>query len=521
MCQIPTDTLTRMKQYFSYYSIPIGILLLCSIVLFLPFFRAGFIATDDGSWMIIRLSAFYQSLREGQFPVRFLGRLNYEYGYPVANFLYPGFLYIGSVLHFLGMSFIAAIKSIIGFSVFGASVFLYLWLRKFFRRTPATVAAVGFIFGPYVGYDIYQRGSVGEILAFLWVAMALWAIETGRKSWATIAFAMLVLSHNSLALLFGVFIFSYLVATGRLKAYSIPGMLAVGMSMFFWAPALYEQKYVQFASTTISDPRNYFVTFSTAWLMGFPALLAALLVWTEKPFIKGKTFYILWYGFALMCAMPISVLLWRQEILASVFQFPFRFLAVTQIVGAWCIAAVLEMRHKKMLGLLVILCLGFGMQFLFVRALVRLEHHPEEYYTTNEATTTIADEYFPRWVSQKPTKRPEQQVEFYQGAGTITPHAMTLSSVDFTVDVSEESIIQINTMYYPGMGVTLNNVLAPVDYRNPMGVMRVTIPQGTHRVVTGFRETVSRFVFDVVSVVCGLLFIVYAWNEAYTKKKIS
>jgi hypothetical protein len=507
-----------MKQYFSYHSIALGVLFLCCIVLFLPFFRAGFIATDDGSWMIIRLSAFYQSLREGQFPVRFLGRLNYEYGYPVANFLYPGFLYIGSVLHFFGLSFITTVKSIIGFSVFGASAFLYLWLRKFFHPVPALIGAIGFIFGPYVGYDIYQRGSVGEILAFLWVAVALWAIETERKSIATVAFTLLILSHNSLALLFGVFLFTYLVFTGRLKAYVIPGILALGMSMFFWAPALYEQKYVQFAATAISDPRNYFVTFSTAWLMGFPALLAVLLVWTEKPLIKGKTFYSIWYGCALICAMPLSVLLWQQGVFASVFQFPFRFLAVTQIVGAWCIAALLQMRYKKMKGLLIVLCLGYIMQFLFVRSLVKFEYHPEEYYTTNEATTTVADEYFPRWVSQKPTKRPEQQVEFHKGSGTITPHAMSLSSVDFTVDVSEESVIQINTMYYPGMGVTLNNVLVPVEYRNPTGVMRLTIPQGTHRVVTGFRETVSRFVADVVSVISGIVFVVYALSQKYVKK---
>lgn len=70
-----------------------------------PLMRSGFFITDDGEWMIIRLSAFYQSLADGQFPVRFLGRLNNSYGYPVSNFLYPGFLYLGSLLHILGASF--------------------------------------------------------------------------------------------------------------------------------------------------------------------------------------------------------------------------------------------------------------------------------------------------------------------------------------------------------------------------------------------------------------------------------
>ena len=71
-----------------------------SIVLLWPLFRHGFFITDDGDWMVIRLSAFYQSLADGQFPVRFLGRLYHNYGYPVSNFLYPGFLYVGSFFRF-------------------------------------------------------------------------------------------------------------------------------------------------------------------------------------------------------------------------------------------------------------------------------------------------------------------------------------------------------------------------------------------------------------------------------------
>ncbi len=58
-------------------------------------FHSGFFLTDDGNSMIIRFSAFYDAIRHGQFPVRFLPRLNFEYGYPVADFLYPLFLYIG------------------------------------------------------------------------------------------------------------------------------------------------------------------------------------------------------------------------------------------------------------------------------------------------------------------------------------------------------------------------------------------------------------------------------------------
>src|SRR3989344_7392846 len=109
----------------------IAIVLMSAVVLW-PIMRPGFFISDDGEWMIIRLSAFYQSLAQGQFPVRFLTRLNHSYGYPVANFLYPGFLYIGSLLHWVGISLVGSIKLILAGSIVGASVGLYAWLSRRF-----------------------------------------------------------------------------------------------------------------------------------------------------------------------------------------------------------------------------------------------------------------------------------------------------------------------------------------------------------------------------------------------------
>src|SRR5689334_16871102 len=107
-----------MKTWAWKHSIPwlVGILA-AAILVVPPLGKPGFFVSDDGGWMIIRLSAFSQSFREGQFPVRFLGRLNHNYGYPVSNFLYPGFLYAGSVIHAVGFSFTDTVKLIFGSSI--------------------------------------------------------------------------------------------------------------------------------------------------------------------------------------------------------------------------------------------------------------------------------------------------------------------------------------------------------------------------------------------------------------------
>src|SRR3990172_6732441 len=132
--------------------------------------------------MIIRLTAFFQSLSEGQFPVRFLGRLNNSYGYPVANFLYPGFLYLGSILHVLGFSFVTSVKLILAGSIIGACTALFFLLRHYKYSTLAAVGGVAaFLFSPYVAYDLYRRGSVGEILGFFAGAVALYSLVARKK----------------------------------------------------------------------------------------------------------------------------------------------------------------------------------------------------------------------------------------------------------------------------------------------------------------------------------------------------
>lgn len=109
-------------------------LIILSLPIIMPLFRSGFFASDDGEWMIIRFSAFHQALADGQFPVRWLDRLNHEYGYPVANFLYPGFMYLAEIPKILSFGFVDSIKIILGLSIVGSAIFIYLWLQRKFTN---------------------------------------------------------------------------------------------------------------------------------------------------------------------------------------------------------------------------------------------------------------------------------------------------------------------------------------------------------------------------------------------------
>ena len=512
----------KTKHAFSLW--PLVCIVMLSMLILWPLFRPGYFVSDDGEWMVIRLSAFYQSLRDGQFPTRFLDRLNSGYGYPVANFLYPGFLYLGSILHVIGFSFVNSVKFIFIGSIVGSACFLYGFLRKRFELWPSVFGVLSFLLAPYVGYDMYVRGSVGEILSFFPVTAFLYGTATGKKWLLAFSIAFLLISHNSLGLLFFIFIISYVLYTKSLDI--IPHiLLGVGMAAFFWLPALYERRFVMFDTTVVSQVSQYFISQHTSYLIGplfFLCLLGSLF------FIKRRridVFFIVLFIIMLLFVTSLSLPVWQWRSFAKLFQFPFRFLALGIISGPWLVALfseyIVKKKNKILIGLVVfsafypIITLYKSIQFV---------NRQEGYYTTNEGTTTVSGEYLPRWVQQKPSQRAEARLEVFDGNATIIPHSVSTKRIDATVTSYEDSIIQLNTIYYPGWGGMLDDTPVRIDYANNLGVMRISVPTGVHRFVLEFRETIFRFTADVISAACFILncyLIMKSWHVTRVKRGLS
>src|ERR1035437_635986 len=185
--------------------------LIFSVPAVIGLLHSGFPVTDDGGWMVIRSSAFFQTLKSGEFPVRFLMRLNNGYGYPVADFLYPLFMYLSFPIHLLGINFVNTIKTLLILCIFTSSLFTFLWLRKIFDNLPALIGAIVYTFFPYHLFDVYQRGSVGEVLALSILPFILWQIERRSLLWISLGIALLIMAHNTLAVLLMFLIFPYLL----------------------------------------------------------------------------------------------------------------------------------------------------------------------------------------------------------------------------------------------------------------------------------------------------------------------
>lgn len=219
----------------------LGILILPAIW---PLFKPGFFVSDDGDWMIIRLSAFHETLKTGQFPVRFLERLNHGYGYPVTNFLYPLPFYLGEVIHLVGFGFVDSVKILFAASFILGAVFMYLYA--------GAIAAIVYTYFPYRLFDVYKRGSLGEAVAFIFLPLIFYFIDRKKTVLAALATAALITSHNVIAFIFLPIILIY---SRNLKLI----FLALLLSAWFWLPALYDLQFTRAATIQVADFSKYFL----------------------------------------------------------------------------------------------------------------------------------------------------------------------------------------------------------------------------------------------------------------------
>lgn len=479
-----------------------------------PLLHPGFFVTDDGEWMIIRLSAFYQSFRDGQFPVRFLGRLNQSYGYPVSNFLYPGFLYIGTLLRGTGISFVSAIKIIFAFSVVGSSIFLHTLLRTKFTRLSASVGTFIFIISPYLLYDMYVRGSVGEVLAFLPFFASLYAIEFSLVWLLPLSIAFLILSHNSLAILFFLVIIGYIFYKKKMYLF-VHSLLGVGLASFFWMPALFEKQFVQVDSIVVSDVIRYFIKPGEAYLYGVGIVGWVVLLCKRLEDVPSDVkFFIFIFFVGLVFSLQWSFGLWNMLGMGFLFQFPFRFLSLIVISSPFIVSQIIETSSRKK-----VVSLGFVILAIFcalpVLLGIRYVDRSEGYYTTNEATTTVKNEFMPRWAIKSPEERALKRIELYEGKGKLDVSFQSSQRISAKTEAEEPLVVQINNVFYPGWGASLDGQRVEIKTSESFGLMHILVPEGTHTLVVEFRETPFRFAADCISF---LSLVVYGFMKKTNKK---
>ena len=504
------------------------ILILTALALW-PFFKRGYFESHDGEWMVIRFTAFHQSLATGQIPVRFTDRLNNNYGYPVLNFLYPLPFYLAEIPKFIGFGFVDSIKIIFVISTIASALAMFWAMRELFGNWESLTASLLYVYFPYRFVDLYVRGSIGENLAFVFLPVifgSITKIAQGKKIYLSIlsfSTAALILSHNVIAALFTplFLVMSFLMVKKDKVMIAAFFVLGILLSAFFAIPAIYDLKYVKLSQIKVSQIGDHLVSIAQlikpSWGYGpnphdsFPTQIGiiplAILLSAIYLFIKEKKkspVVGLLISASVLCAflmIKISIHAWEVIPFLDTIQFPWRLLSVVMFASCvLCAYVITSTKNIKLVASLVIVA-AIASTILYTKPRSFVDRG-DGFYATNEDSTTVRDEYLPLWVKAKPEKRADKKIEIE--GGEISSQSIKQGNYQLMTKTKTNSNVVVNTIYFPGWQVRIDGKKTPINYNNNRGLISFNLPEGEHKVIINYAHSPVHLASEIISLL-GLI----------------
>lgn len=509
-------------------------------------FHEGFFRTIDDitTVRIIDLAAELKDGYRSNMPVRISSRLAHGYGYPLYLFYAPLVYYAGAgLMIFFNLSHIVATKAVYVFPLFIGPVFFYVAARQKLRILPALIGTSLYTFFPFRGWETYYRGGVGEA----WVMALLPAVFSGiflaqkQKKIGyplmAIFLAAIILSHN----LGGMAIFGFLCFYGGVFRlgwkYWVYLCLALGLSFFYWAPALAYLRLVQvnYSLQNIGSVLEFlrplsFITgrfaylpeegYYSAHLFWFAVIgLVILAIQRKKKTDVGGIF---WFGtaiFFLFLLTDLSRFIWQYTLPLSRFiQFPWRLMIIVSFALPYALACLANtLFHRKavlggLIALVVFLAWTYRASFRPIEYSYFYEYRAED---SGPCSTSWGEEYLPLWVEQCATHPAESayllanEEDEYQLQVFPTIHKNWVFRARYH---GPANTLYLTTYYFPGWKASINDKPAGVVFGgHKQGLVELSLPPGELDINLWYAKTWIIVLSETVSAGCFILLLMSVW----------
>jgi len=353
---------------------------------------------------VARVFEMKKALADGQFPVRWVSDLGYNYGYPIFNFYAPFAYYVGGFLSLAGLDALTATKIMMILGVIFAGISMYFLAREFWGKTGGVISGLLYLYAPYHAVNIYVRGAVAELWAYAFLPLAFLGVykvaDTLLKSpqatlskellkWVTIGavgYAGVIVSHNLTAMMATPFLFAttvllfFLVRKTKQKRHLfvliLPLLFGIIIAAFYWLPTLQEMHYTNVASVVggKSDVNLHFVCpsqlLTSPWGFGGSvagcvdgmsfkigkvhlaltifAFIGLAFLWKgqRSKFIIASVFFVFLLASVLLMFRESSFL-WNSFPQMAFFQFPWRFLLLVSFFMSFLSGAIFFILQTK------------------------------------------------------------------------------------------------------------------------------------------------------------------------------
>jgi len=512
----------------------------------------------------VRLAALASAFEHGQWLGRWCDTLDRGYGYPLFTFYAPGFYLLGLVFYKIGFGLTLSWKSALVLLQLAGAGGMYGTARQFYGRSGAAVSALLWAFLPYQQVNLFVRGAMGEFAALQWLPVAAFLGLWGIRSRRTLPVILAAVAHGALIVTHAI---TAMTATAALLALFLGAEwhwrrriswrplltigLAVGLSAFYWMPALLERSWVRTEALT-SGPwvySNHFLTWPQ-WLnvfswghgpsasgnrsemalhVGLGSLAFLIAGWwlvsaregcdrkQRWPLVAGTTLAAAVLFFTLAISDPV----WRRIPLLSYVQFPWRLLGLAGFFLAWVGGCAIDTAMAR--GLVASprrkLALGAALCFIVLsppwhRGGIReeppliAERPSDEDLMSRHWAMTAEDEFLPRWVEEKwPKEFPAQEARAIPPAGDVAVSRNPGGGWDISVGLTKRSRIVFGQYYSPGWRLEHDGQPAGTLAQDSCGLVAFSAPAGQSRFTLSRARTSAQEAGDWISI-AALLFCI-------------
>ncbi|OGK30458.1 hypothetical protein A3F29_00445 [Candidatus Roizmanbacteria bacterium RIFCSPHIGHO2_12_FULL_33_9] len=539
---------------------------LIAFIIFIFAFAAGFqllkpglIPTHDAEYHIVRFYQFDKAIRDGNLYPRWAPDLNYGFGVPLFNYVYPLPNYLSFMTHLFGISFINSFKLIMFLSFVMGGIFFYFWARDFWGDLGGLVSSIVFLYSPYFFVDIYIRGSIGEVIALSLFPGVLWSVNQAliqeRFSFVPLSgifLALVIFSHNILGFAFFIFLIFYILAIfylfNKRKIILMESLkiilLGLGLSAIFWIPAIFERNYVR--GLEIFDlKRNFAELYQLvipSWGSGFfgggtnemsvqigimnlLAIFISVFVLIKLKLKKKErkagliTYFLVCFLILFILMTKFSSPVWDFVPFLNFFQFPWRLLSLTILVASFLSGSLFIISKSKILAFIIIagaFFLGIG----YTRPAYYHQREDSHYFTRSnfmDGTNSPGNVFNTKWMKW-PLKREKEKIEFKDKSARILNSMIKSSRYVLEVSLRKETTMFVNTAYFPGWKVYVDSKSFPVGIERN-GSMSVNLPKGTHSIEAKLEDTPIRNISKIISILSFFL-IVFIFYKNFNPRNI-
>ncbi len=543
------------KLYLAFF-----LILIISVITFLPFFQKGFFSIHDDT-QVARVYEMGKELKRGVFPVRWVEDLGYGYGYPIFNFYSPFPYYIGGILNILGFNALISTKLVFILAIILSGMSMFILVKDLFGTLSGIVSSVVYLYFPYHALNIYVRGDLDELWAYSFIPLVFFGMmkifKTHNVRWSLITSIFLflvIISHNltSFMLLFFLLIFVAISVfyTKKKKKYlvlvsaaCIGGLLA---SSFYSLPAVFES-----SSTNLSSQiggganfKDHFVCLSQFWestwgfggsapgcidgmsfrlgKLNIALVILSLVISLIKFNETRKNMFVVFSIFSLFISIfmmsSVSEIIWRTIPFASFLQYPWRFLNFTSlfvsvIVGFIFVEAFWFIKSRFLIFALTVLVIGltiynnsklFTPQFLYLKDV--------NYYTNNSYllwnVSKISDEYLPKNFIKPNSEHqiPKNPIEIVSGEAQLKIKQEDKIGVSGVINLEDNATIRINRTPSHSWDLKVNDRNTTFKIKNDG--LYVDLTNGSYNISLKIRQTLLENISNLISLVTILTIII-------------